>query len=184
MSDGRTEWRAATTFEDLCARAAAFLEGTLDHFPGWGAPDVDEETDAVAPLLAACCRAGFLTVASQPGSPDTPGADGRIERRRAFVTGFADAPAAGALADLQGRGLVVELDRCEELPLAVRGEDVFLALGPGAREAELELFAADLGPAGIAALRASRWAVAADPEWGRDGHLWPALATALGTTYS
>ncbi len=176
-------WPAAETFEDLCELGARFLEGDLDHFPGWGASAVDDETDEVAALLAACCRRGFLTVASQPGSPDGPGEDGRLERRRAFVTGFVADSAVQVLGSLVDRDLVVVLDRCDELPLGLRGSDVFLALGPGAREAELDLFASELGPAGLAALETARWACALDPEWGRDDRLWPALAAAFGTPY-
>ena len=74
-------WLTAQSYAELCALGARFLEGDLDAFPGWGAADTDEETDAIEDLLAAWCRAGFLTVASQPGEPDEPGHDGRLERR-------------------------------------------------------------------------------------------------------
>jgi Domain of unknown function (DUF6919) len=179
----RDAWRAANDFPELCELGARFVEGDLAHFPGWGAPETDDETDRVADLLAAACRAGFLTVASQLGSEDEPGADGRLERRRAFVTGFIDPVLGPALEDLGTRGLRVVLDQCTELALGLRGADAFLALGPGAREAELELFGEDLGPAGRQALDGTRWIAIVDPEWGRDDHLWTGLAAALGTPY-
>jgi len=183
VNKARDAWRAATRYEELCSLGAAFLAGDHAHFPGWGAKDTDEETDDLSDLLAACCRAGFLTVASQPGAPEEPGADGRPERRRAFVTGFAMGPTAEALLGLGDQGLLAAHALTEDLPLGLRGDEVFLALGPGAREAELELFAHDLGPAGLQALSDARWVCVVDPAWGRDDHLWPALAAAIGTPY-
>ena len=183
MNKARDAWRAATRYEELCSLAAAFLTGGIDHFPGWGAGDTDEETDEVEGLLTSCCLGGFLTVASQRGQPERPGADGRPERRRAFVTGFMDPGAAAALSGVREAGLRLVHDLEEDLPLGLRGEDVFLALGPGAREAELELFAHDLGPQGLSALQGARWACVLDPTWGRDDRLWPTLAAALGTPY-
>lgn len=180
MTSARDAWRAATRYEDLCRLGAAFLGGELDHFPGWGAADTDEETDALEDLLVACCAAGFLTVASQTAGPEVPGADGRPERRRAFVTGFVRGLDLGPLADA---GLLVASELDEDLPLGLRGDDVFLALGPGAREAELALFAEDLSPAAQAELAAARWVCVADPEWGRAEHLWSALAAQVGTHY-
>jgi len=177
----RDAWRRAGPFEELCALGAAFLQGDLAYFPGWGAADIDEETDALEDLLVACCRAGFLTVASQVAGTGAHGADGRPERRRAFVTGFVRDLDLGPLADA---GLLVVHSLEEDLPLGLRGEDVFLALGPGAREAELALFEEDLSPPALAELAAARWVCVADPEWGRAEHLWSSLAAHLGTHYS
>jgi hypothetical protein len=176
-------WREASSYAELCELGARFLEGDLDSFPGWGADDTDEETDEVSGLLAAWCHAGFLTVASQPGEPDGPGHDGRLERRRAFVTGFVDGPAAERLA-AQEDELIVVLDRCsDELPLGLRGEDVFLALGPEAPEAELAIFEEALSPAALADLRRQRWVCVADPTWGSVETLWSSLAAVLGRPY-
>lgn len=180
MTSARDAWRAARRYEDLCRLGAAFLRGDLEHFPGWGAADTDEETDALEDLLVACCRAGFLTVASQAAGPAAAGADGRPERRRAFVTGFVrDLD----LAPLAEAGLLVVHSLEEDLPLGLRGEEVFLAVGPGAREAELALFAEDLAPPALAELEAARWVCLADPMWEREEHLWSGLAACLGTHY-
>ncbi|MDA1265474.1 MAG: hypothetical protein O2816_10390 [Planctomycetota bacterium] len=176
-------WREASSYAELCELGARFLEGDLDTFPGWGADDTDEETDEISGLLAAWCRRGFLTVASQPGEPDGPGHDGRLERRRAFVTGFVDEHAAERLASLSGELLVI-LDRCpDEMPLGLRGEDVFLALGPDAPEAELALFEQALCAAACADLRRQRWACVVDPTWGRVESLWSSLAAVLARPY-
>ena len=77
MNKARDAWRAATRYEELCSLAAAFLTGGIDHFPGWGAGDTDEETDEVEGLLTSCCLGGFLAVASPVSSthltaPATP----------------------------------------------------------------------------------------------------------------
>lgn len=178
-----SEWGRAETFRDLCELGARFLEGDLDSFPGWGAADVDEETDDdFADLLADCCRAGFLTVASQPGAADAPGHDGQVERRRAFVTGFADAGRVEALGALPG--LTLTVDHCPELVLGLRGEEPFLVLGPDPRASELELFEDHLSAAGMASLARQSWVVLHDPEWGRTDRLVPALAATLRKRYS
>lgn len=182
----RAAWRAAASFPELCELGARFVEGRLAWFPGWGAETTDEETDAIAATLAALHRAGFLTVASQRGVPDRRGADGRIERRRAFVCGFADGRAAEALHALADPRLAVATfgateEGGAELPVGLRGGEPFLVAGHAAGPRELELFAHDLSPAGMAALRAARYAGVVDLGWGRDDLLWKLLAAALGT---
>lgn len=177
-------WSAAAGFEDLCGLAARFLEGELEAFPGWGAPDVDEETDALVDLLAAWCRAGFLTVASQPAGHARPGEDGRTEQRRAFVCGFASEAAAQRLAGLTADGMEVLVQPASESsgapgpPVGERGADPFLLAGHGAGPVELELFAERCSPAALEDLRRTCWVVAHDPVWNRDA-LWPALHALL-----
>ncbi len=177
-------WSRAGGFEDLCALAARFLEGELATFPGWGAPDVDEETDALVDLLADWCRAGFLTVASQPAGCTRPGADGRRERRRAFVCGFASAAAAERLAGLVAGGIEVRVQPAQDgagapgPAVGERGADPFLFAGHGAGPVELELFAERCSPESLEDLRGTAWVVIHDPVWNRDA-LWPALRTLL-----
>ncbi len=183
MNEARDAWLAASSYPELCALGGAFLTGDLGHFPGWGAPETDEETDGVEQLLVACCQRGFLTVASQRGEGARPGEDGRPEERRAFVTGFVDEQALELLAGLEGPDLMLARNLKQDLPLGRRGDELFLALGPDARESELTLFAQDLGPQGLAALESTQWVCLVDLIWGRDDHLWPALAARLGTPY-
>ncbi len=184
-ADDRGPWRAARGFGELCELGARFLEGCSVGFPGWGAEEVDEETLPLVPLLAAANRAGFLTVASQPGAPGRAGADGRLELRRAFVCGFASRGMEQTLRDLAREpGLLLGSQGEAETPLGLRGGETFLALGPGAASAELEIFADHLCTQALGALRQARWVALIDTEWGRDDRLWPALARALGVPYS
>lgn len=178
----RADWRAAAGFEELCELGALFVEGRLQFFPGWGACELDRESAAIAPLLAAVNRAGLLTLASQRGSPEAPGADGRPERRRAFVLGFARVPTVERLEELARRGLEVlrGTGQGRVLPLGLRAGEPFLVADPGARPTELAIFAEHLAPAALAELSAAELVWVVDPEWGRDERLWPALAEALG----
>ncbi len=187
LDDPRAEaaraWREARSFSELCELGARFLEGLLPCFPGWGAPEVDEETDDLVPLLAAANRAGFLTLASQRGAPESPGADGRTERRRAFVCGFATARAATELLRLTLAGELEVAREGEDQTLGLRGEDAFLVVGSGAASQELEIFAGYLDEEALSCLRDARYVCLADRTWSRDDRLWPGLAQALGIAY-
>ena len=174
-------WSRAASFAELAELAARFLEGELEAFPGWGAPDVDEESDPIVRTLARCCRAGFLTVASQPAGAMRPGADGRCERRRAFVSGFASSSAATRLGTLRSRGLRVAIAPARVLgtdpgpPVGLRDREPFLFAGHGAGPIELELFAGRCSDEAVAALTETSWVVVHDPDWDRDDRLWSAL---------
>jgi hypothetical protein len=100
-------WRAARDLSGLGELGALFVEGRLPAFPGWGAARTDEETDAIAPTLARLNRAGFLTLASQPGFEGLRA--GRAARQRAFVAGFAGAALATRLLSIRARGLELAL---------------------------------------------------------------------------
>lgn len=187
MEDPLHLWKAANSFRDLCNLGARFIEGEAVGFPGWLPGELDEESDAQAPLLARAQRAGFLTLASQPGIPPCEAADGRIEQRRAFVFGFAEPPLAERLiracqsAKLWTANHASEASGGETLTVATRGEQEFLCVGDGQGPTELELFEGALGPGpALEALRASRYLVLADPAWGRDDLLWPTLERSLG----
>lgn len=91
-------WRKARTLADLGDLTALWLEGAIDHHPGYcGAPD--DETALLVPVLAAANRAGFVTLGSQPGVAGTVGWDDKVWRQRAAVDGFATPDVA---ADLRG----------------------------------------------------------------------------------
>ncbi|GHB75906.1 hypothetical protein GCM10010331_74700 [Streptomyces xanthochromogenes] len=68
---------------------ALWLEGHVASWPGyqpnWGP---DEETQELIPTLAAANRAGYVTIASQPGIGPVEGFDGQIWQQRAAVEGF------------------------------------------------------------------------------------------------
>ncbi|MGW2892288.1 DUF6919 domain-containing protein [Streptomyces griseoruber] len=84
----RRRWRSAHTVADLGELMALWLEGELRSWPGYmPGCGPDEETTHLIPSLAALNRAGFLTIASQPGETGT-GHDGLWYEQRAAVEGF------------------------------------------------------------------------------------------------
>lgn len=109
----RRRWESARTLGDLGELMALWLEGKLGSRPGYGARfGPDEETAALVPVLAACCRAGFVTEQSQPGEDDIA-FDGRPWVQRAAVSGFiSDSRLLGRMrAVVEGVGLQVIADR-------------------------------------------------------------------------
>ncbi len=181
VEQGARAWHAARSFAELCELGARFIEGEVEFFPGWGAPDIDEETDALVPLLADLNRAGFLTCASQPGHAAAPGHDGKPWRRRAFVSGFVAAPLA---PDLARATHAAGLEWCADpasppLAAGVRDGEPFLFAGAGAGPDELEIFAEAIGPAALAKLRAALYVSVVDPGWDDRTLLWDTLAAAL-----
>jgi hypothetical protein len=180
-SNSLRPWRAARTFEELCALGARFVEGELARFPGWGAPTLDLESVPLVPVLAAANRAGWLTLCSQPGRADAA----RGVEQRAFVAGFASDGveraigrarlAQGLAARVQRRGdpalPEVALTRVEGVPRVVSGHDPF--------EAELACFADALAPELLEELGRRPIVTAWDDRWGRDDALWPELARRL-----
>lgn len=185
-SSSRSAWAGAQTFDELCELGARFIEGSLSAFPGWGGTSTDEETDRQGELLARVNRSGFLTVASQVGTPDQAGADGRLERRRAFVAGFARGPLAAHLALLEEVGLVVSRHLAwqeggDSMAVAERGNEAFLLAGHGAGPEELEIFADWIPGPALEELAHSRFLWIVDPEWGRENHLWQELERSIGT---
>jgi len=178
-------WRAAATFADLCALGARFVSGGLERFPGWGAPALDVESDALVPALVGLNRAGFLTLASQPGRIGRD-PDGVRVRQRAFVFGFVSDDIAARLgAPPPAPGLALRVFRpgdgadAEALPVSERDGVAHAFAGVPAFAEELALFAEDCGPAALAALARATFASAIDLEWGRERALWSFLARAL-----
>lgn len=179
-----TDWGAAGTLEELLGLTRRFLTGTLDRFPGWGAGDLDDETDDLREGLLRAVGAGVLPVASQPGEPFAPGHDGLDWGRRAFVGGFlAPARAAAIVAAVTPLGLEVLLQgpgqprSTRSVPVGLRDGLPFLVLGPDAREQELEIFAEGAGPRAEAALARCAYLWLFDPVWGRREALPAALVS-------
>ncbi len=177
----RAQWRAASTFADLCALGERFVSGELAFFPGWNAVGLDVESDEIAPTLARLCRAGFLSVASQPARPH----DGR-EGQRAFVFGFARPAIATALADVRDSGLVVSvydgsapsslgsepasLTRAE--PVSLHEGIAHAFAGHDARADEITCFEDHVSAEALAELRKQAFVSAHDAVWGRTDALW------------
>ena len=81
----RRLWHAARTTADLGDLMARWLEGDLNSRPGYAANyGPDAETDELVPTLAAACRAGIITLDSQPGYAGA-GYDGAHWEQRAAV---------------------------------------------------------------------------------------------------
>ncbi|POX58874.1 hypothetical protein C3492_35680 [Streptomyces sp. Ru62] len=82
-------WKTAETLADLGDLMALWLEGEITSWPGY-APGYgpDEETRELIPTLAAANRAGYVTIASQPGIHPEMGFDGLIRKQKAAVEGF------------------------------------------------------------------------------------------------
>lgn len=181
---GRARWRASRSFDELCALGAAFLARRCAHFPGWGAPDPDEETDAIlAPLLELHAR-GFLTVASQPAFEGPRG--GRDVRQRAFVAGFARPDLALRLARAErirvrvwfADGTTTGIGPGREEPEAMTTEDGLARVyaGHSARATELGLFEGEVGDEALRELSAAAYVTAWDPRFGRAEVLWRELS--------
>jgi hypothetical protein len=183
--EAEAAWRRARTFAELCALGARFIEGELPLFPGWLATDIDEETDPLVRYLGAFNRAGFLTLASQPGRPFAPGHDDRVCAQRAFVTGFATEIAARGLEQLAlATDLYVAVYAVDErggyrVPVGTRGGVPYIWSGYAAGAEELELFEEHVSGEGLAALSQARYVSVIDLAWGRRRHLWSHLARVL-----
>lgn len=82
-------WKTAATLADLGDLMALWLEGEIASWPGY-APGYgpDEEIRELIPTLAAANRAGYVTIASQPGVDPEVGFDGLIWQQKAAVEGF------------------------------------------------------------------------------------------------
>jgi hypothetical protein len=197
-SESRAAWRAATSFDELCELGARFVEGQLAFFPGWNAPDLDDESDEIALVLARLCRAGFLTVASQPARARAGGAG-----QRAFVCGFVTDQVARRLEHApRVAGLVVEVhggadagavegnvvsrnvERADGVsiarePVSLHGGVAHAFAGHDAREEEIVCFEDHVSKAALDELRSRAWVSAYDLEWGRKDALWAHLARAL-----
>jgi Domain of unknown function (DUF6919) len=174
-------WREARTFAELCELGARFVEGEIAFFPGWMAPELDDESIAIAPRLARLCRAGFLTLASQPGRAEHAAHDGSMCVQRAFVGAFARPELAVSLADAADASTVAIFVHARRgngtsgSPVAMRGGVPYLYAGHDAFDEEIECFEDHLCPQALAALAATTYVSAYDPTWGRDGLLWDEL---------
>ncbi|MGW3154562.1 DUF6919 domain-containing protein [Streptomyces sp. NPDC001089] len=82
-------WKTAETLTDLGDLMALWLEGEITSWPGYARGfGPDEETRELIPTLAAANRAGYVTIASQPGIDPGPGFDGLVWQQKAAVEGF------------------------------------------------------------------------------------------------
>jgi hypothetical protein len=184
-------WEAASTMADVGELTALWLEGRIQHQPGYCAPvDVDEDdVPGLANLLAACCRAGYVTTTSQAAFDGT-GYDGAHWQQRAAVEGFADPETINLLyRALRGTGIEVHAARCTDrgpwppwrpvLPVTVREGDTVTDFGGPRRASDIADGWTGYGicqKSAVAELIEAWQVLVYDPEWGRNDRLWPALA--------
>jgi len=148
------------------------VEGRERFFPGWGASCLDAESAALAPALARLNRAGFLTLASQPGT--LRGVDGC--EQRAFASGFCSAADARALQRRGARCFRRGARGRAGVAVSRRSGRARVYAGHNAFEEELELLRGALGSRSLVELeRGVYWSIW-DPVWGREDWLWQKLA--------
>jgi hypothetical protein len=179
-------WASARTLADLGELTAQWLEGGITSIPGYsGGPD--EETEPLTPVLAACNRAGFVTIVSQPGEEPELGYDGQIWTQRAALEGFASTDTLEALRrHTAGTRLIltaVPTGRPEptwetQIPVTLDGDQENTWFGSLLAHGDIEN--AETGysichPDAVAVLLSSWQVTVIDPEWGRNDILWPAL---------
>lgn len=164
-------WTSASSFADLLALTARFLQGEPIGFPGWATSETDDESDDMQPTLLAASAAGLVSVASQPGAPFGPGHDDLSWGGRAFVGGFALPPSAAAIRErAKSAGLWAkdgDRDGSFIIPAGLRDGTPYLLLGSDAKAHELELFRDRVGPGALAALESAVFLWVIDPVWGR-----------------
>lgn len=169
---GRSSWKRAQSFDELCELGARFVEGRESFFPGWGAEQLDAESEPLVPVLAALNRAGFLTLASQPGT--LAGVDGC--EQRAFVSGFCRASEARSLRRLGARSFRRGERGRAGVAVTRRAGSARVLAGHNAFESELELFRGQVGERALAQLSECVYWSLWDPVFGREEWLWRKLA--------
>ena len=111
------------------------------------------------------------------------GADGRVERRRAFVLGFAGAEMVERLRCLGGALWIRDFGPREvggeAVPVGTRGEDVFMEVGTGAGGVELAIFEGAVGDGALRELEEKRYVILVGMEWGVDEGFWEKLRAEL-----
>jgi hypothetical protein len=183
-----TQWEAATSVADLAQLTALWLEGVLPSQPGYQPRcGPDPETEPLIPVLAAACRAGYLTDGSQPGSALGRGYDGALWTQRAAVTGWIDTHLVDQLAGMaEDAGLVVITHTVRRhwwsrrehgwVDVTRRAGRVCTGFGGQHTRNALRWQYAECGPAAIDAVLGSVQLTIAAPEYGPSEQVWRVLA--------
>jgi len=196
----RRRWHAARTLTHLGELTALWLEGHLTSHPGYHTGrGPDPETEPLVPVLARLNRAGYLTTASQPGLPPTPGYDGRLWHQRAAVEGITDDTTLHRLTHaIAGTDLLLISHRTQVPPrwhrwlpfcwplrpplgdgaipvtATTHGHDHTWFGGP-MTYTDLELCLAEVSDHAFQAILTAWQVSILDPHWGRQHHLWDVL---------
>ncbi|NJQ04271.1 DUF6919 domain-containing protein [Streptomyces lonarensis] len=173
LRDRRT-WRGATP-ETVGPLMARWLEGDLRSRPGYEPRcGPDPESGPLVPTLARMCRAGLVTVTSQPGE-DAPG----WTQRSGVEAVAVDKAAAGRLAKAARReGLLVDPRGGEVVSL--QDGKPFTRFGAPRGLASREIEWHGLAPATVARMADLPILTIIAPEWGPDGdRMWGVIDRAL-----
>jgi hypothetical protein len=181
-------WESAASLSDVGEYTAQWLEGRIEHQPGYCASvDVDEdEVPGLAALLAACCRSGYVTTNSQAAA-NCRGFDGAWWEQRAAVEGFAgDATLDRLTAMANAARLAIQAGRVVQRTshrhaVTVTKREGRPVTGFGVLVSRSDLADDHVGygicsPSAIDDLINAWQVLVYDPEWGRNDRLWPALA--------
>lgn len=183
-----TPWKDARSVADLGQAMALWIEGRIPTSPTEIDSGIYDETHHLAPTLAACNRAGYVTTCSQPGHPPARGHDGRTYRQRAAVRGW--------IADHQLLDRIRTAAKQAGITVLAHRPGVQFHEGIAVTEAngqpctwfgrtmghrkQIEYEWPGIGRHAIRELRTATHLTLVDPEWGRDDVLWPLLDTAIG----
>jgi hypothetical protein len=199
MLADRARWAGARSLADLGELTALWLEGEILHQPGYADPDPgeepgpDPETTRLVPLLAACCRAGYITTASQPGRTSWRGTGDWDQR--AAVEGFCDAGvmlklteaayAAGLFVILHGPATLPRWRNRQGQSMTVTTSRGRPFTGFGVQLSRSHLRDPHLGygechPDAVSAVTSAYQLTLIEPEWGQNSKLWPVLERFAG----
>lgn len=183
----KAPWKNARTVRALGDLTAAWLEGRGPRQPGYLGKAPDPETAPLIPVLAAACRAGFVTTQSQPGHPKKTGWGGHVFEQRAAVEGWvSDRSLAASLRSAAGRAdLKVVMVRPGFLggsgvpATRMDGEDcAWFGRMLGHRKQIAYDWPGLSGPV-VEELGSSIFLSMVDPEWGRVNRLWDTIARSV-----
>jgi hypothetical protein len=176
-SADRKRWAQPLDLAMLGELTAQWLEGS--RWSPWnGDEPPDPETVQLVPYLAAMNRLGFATDLSQPGELD--GEWGQ----RAAVTGYCEHAQAECLASLSLRSDLVVITHYPgaeadyELAITRDREHCHTRLAGHNRYCLQEPWPG-IHPRTVALLSECYYVAVCDPQWGRDGLLWPSVVAAL-----
>lgn len=179
----RRRWRAATTLPQLGELMALWLEGDIASQPGYQPRyGPDEETRDLTPVLAAACRAGYVTIASQPGCREIT-YSGATWLQRAAVEGFVDdSRLLRHLVDAAERaGLEIVINDLMDpvgdgaLPTTTRDGETITAFGGALGWKDLDLIWRECSRPALDAAATAAQVTLVDRTWGPSTLVWDAL---------
>ncbi|MEU3220116.1 hypothetical protein [Streptomyces sp. NPDC006971] len=182
----RRRWSSARTVAELGELMALWLEGEIASRPGYQPRfGPDEETAHLVPVLAALCRAGYVTTCSQPGLAEL-GFDGRWWEQRAAVELVVTDPALQRrlVEAARAAGMLVRVNDyrrggVQDQPVVVTTADgePFTAFGGRIGRADMRIQWPELGRQLYGRVAHGTYVSVVAPEYGPAGErLWEILA--------